>query len=209
MTPVLGIIASSNQSGRGGGPIGAYDALATVTVPSAGLADITFSGIPLEGYSQLQLRCLLQDDRTVFGLDQLRVRVGNGVVDTGSTSYAYHYLRGDGSTASVYGAATNSGDNSSWQINGAVGTNVSPTSWGAIIIDIPDYSSSVKNKTMRALSGNDLNGTGPSSVPGRVAIGSCVWLGADSLKPITAITLYPENGTKFLEYSRVSLYGVK
>jgi molecular chaperone HtpG len=44
MTPILGIIASSFRSAAG--PDGAYDALATVTVPSGGLASITFAAIP-------------------------------------------------------------------------------------------------------------------------------------------------------------------
>jgi hypothetical protein len=54
MSPVLGIIASSNQQGRGGGLVGSYDALAAITVPSGGLSSISFAGIPT-GYRQLQL----------------------------------------------------------------------------------------------------------------------------------------------------------
>lgn len=188
---------------------GNYFALGTVVVPSGGLSDITFAGIPQTGYSNLQLRCHLQDNRSTYGLDQLRVQVGNGSIDSGSTSYAWHYLRGDGSAMTTAGSSTSGGDNASWQINGAVGTNVSPGSWGAIIIDVLDYSSNTKNKTMRSLSGNDLNGTGPSSVPGRTAIGSCVWLGSDALKGISTIKLFPENGSGFTQFSHVSLYGVK
>ncbi len=189
--------------------LGSYDALGTVTVLSGGVADITFAGIPQTGYSHLQLRCHLQDNRTTYGIDQLRVQVGNGTIDTGSTSYAYHYFRGDGTTADAAGFPTSSGDNASWQINGAVGTAVSATYWGGIIIDILSYASVTKNKTMKSFSGNDLAGTGPSSVPGRVVLGSGVWLGADALKSITTIKLMPENGTLFSQNSQVSLYGVK
>jgi hypothetical protein len=190
-------------------PASAFDALSTAVVPSGGLATITFAGIPQTGYTHLQLRCHIQDNRTVYGIDQLRIQVGNSSIDTGSTSYAHHYLRGDGSALTAAAAATSSGDNASWSLNGAVGTNVSPGSWGAVIIDILDYTSTTKNKTMKALSAVDLNGTGPSGVPGRVALGSGLWLGSDALKGITTIKLYPENASLFTEFSRVSLYGVK
>lgn len=186
-----------------------FQSIATVIVPSAGSATIDFTNIP-QYYTHLHLRCLLQDNRATYGLDQLRVQVGSGgTLDTGSTSYAWHYLRGDGSSTITVGYATSGGDNASWQINGAVGTNVSSTSWGAIIIDIYDYTSTTKNKTMKAISGNDLNGSGPSSVPGRVAIGSCVWLGSNALQAINTIRLFPENATVFNQFSQVSLYGIK
>ncbi len=186
-----------------------FQSIATVIVPSAGAATIDFTNIP-QNYTHLQLRCFLQDDRTTYGLDQLRVQVGSGgTLDTGSTSYAYHYLRGDGAATSAYGGPTSAGANGSWEINGAVGTNVSPTSWGSTIIDIADYTNTSKNKTMKSLSGNDLNGTGPSTVPGRVAFGSCVWLGTNALQAINTIRLYPENASKFLEHSKVALYAIK
>jgi len=186
-----------------------FQSIATVIAPSGGLSTIDFTNIP-QYYTHLQLRCVLQDNRSTYGLDQLRVQVGSGgTLDTGSTSYAWHYARGDGASATAFGAATNSGDNASWQINGAVGTTASPTSWGAIIIDILDYANTSKNKTMRALSGNDLNGTGPTSVPGRVALGSGVWLGSNALQSINTVRLFPENATLFTQFSQVALYGIK
>ena len=185
-----------------------FQSIATVVVPAAGSATIDFTNIP-QYYTHLQLRCVLQDNRGTYGLDQLRVQVGSGgTLDTGSTSYAWHYLRGDGAAATAAGYATSGGDNASWQINGAVGTTVFG-SFGGIIIDILDYANTSKNKTMKALSGNDLNGSGPASVPGRVALGSCVWLGSNALQAINTIRLFPENATLFTQFSQVALYGIK
>jgi large repetitive protein len=185
---------------------GAYDALATAIVPSGGLSSIIFSGIP-SGYKNLQLRINGQSNRGTFGIDQLRMQVGSGSIDSGSTSYAWHYIRGENTSLSTLGYATSSGDNGSWQLNGAIGTTTG-SNFGAIIIDIVDYSSTSKNKTMRSLSGTEHN-TAIGTVFGRTAIGSCVWLGANRLSPITIINLFPENGTLFTQHSSFALYGVK
>ena len=202
----VGIYASQISGHLYSGPYGAYDSLATVTVPSGGVASVTFAGIP-SGYKHLQLRLNVQDDRATYGMDQLRVQVGNGSIDSGSTSYAWHYMRGENTSTSAYGLGTSGGDNNSWQINGAVGTTTGGT-FGAIIIDITDYASTNKAKTMRSLSGTEYNGA-LGGAYGRVALGSCVWLGSSYLSAINTIKFTPENGTLFSANSSFALYGVK
>ena len=96
MTPILGIIASSFRSAAG--PDGAYDALATVTVPSGGLSTITFAAIP-QTYKHLQIRILARG--TNASNEIAIVPQINGV--TGN-NYTQHGIFADG--ASVFAAGS-------------------------------------------------------------------------------------------------------
>ena len=137
--PILGIWASQ-ISGHLWAPAGAYDALATVTVPSGGAASITFSGIPT-GYKHLQLRMLARSTRVNAG-DYVLMRFNS---DLGS-NYAYHVLNCDGS-----GAGASAGSTQNGQYWGRIGAGV---------IDILDYANTNKNKTSRGLIAYDNNGSG-------------------------------------------------
>jgi hypothetical protein len=167
-------------------PQGAYDALSTVTVPSGGVASITFAGIP-QTYKHLQVRYLAQASSGNI-TDSIRVRF-NG--DTG-TNYAYHALYGTGSGSALAAGSTGN----SWANAGQLA--LSTTTFSSGVIDILDYNSSAKNKTVRSLSGVDFNGSGV------IALESNVWL---NTSPITSITIpYVSN---FAQNSQFTLYGVK
>ena len=97
MPLILGTIASAAKNFLWE-PQGAYDSLATVTVPSGGVASVTFAGIP-SGYKHLQIRALYKVNNTNSGSSRITY---NG--DSGN-NYSSHYLIGDGSSASA-GAVT-------------------------------------------------------------------------------------------------------
>jgi hypothetical protein len=182
--PILGIMASQ-ISGKLWQPDGAYDSLANVTVGASAVSSITFAGIP-NTYKHLQVRCLTQAS-SGNTTDSLRMQF-NG--DTGA-NYAYHALYGTGSAAAATGNTGNS-----WAKAGQLA--LSTTIFSGVIIDILDYASTVKNKTVRSLSGVDFNGSGV------IALESNVWLNTSA---ITTITIpYAVN---FAQYSQFSLYGVK
>jgi len=185
--PILGILASS-ISGRLWQPDGAYDVLATVTVPSGGLASVTFAGIP-NTYKHLQIRCLAKSS-LAGPSSSMGVQI-NSV----TTGYFNHGLFGDGASAGAY-ATTSANNAGSTFIAGSSGTNI----FGAAIIDILDYASTDKNKTVRLLSGADFNGSGQL----RFASGSIA-----STLPITSLNLLDVNGGTILQYSQFSLYGVR
>jgi hypothetical protein len=193
MTPVLGIIASSNQQGRSG-VVGSYDALATITVPSGGLASLTIASIPA-GYQHLQIRAIGQSTRATFGNDQMTMRI-NG--DTGS-NYSSHILTGDGAGASSSGVSSQTSINLSFKL----GTTVSGA-FGAFIIDVLDYAKTTKNKTIRTLAGVDINGT-IAGYGGEVQLSSG---GYYSTNAITSFTFTPSNGN-FTQHSQFALYGIK
>ena len=183
--PILGIIASSFRSAAG--PEGAYDSLATVTVPSGGVASITFAGIPT-GYKHLQLR----------GISRNSTSAGSGVSVTvngdSSANYSWHRLYGDGSSATAYGEANSS---IFVQLNQTISTSTANT-FGVSVIDLLDYANVNKNKTLRVLHGWDANGSG------NIILSSGNWRNTSA---ITSITLTPN--ANFVEFTQFSLFGVK
>ena len=187
--PILGIMASQ-ISGHLWSPEGAYDALATVTVGSGGVASVSFVGIP-SGYKHLQLRFLGRDNRAST-LDTILMRFNS---DTGS-NYRIHYLAGDGSSASAGGFA-----GTGIEVYRITGSSATASIFGAGVVDILDYTSTTKNKTTRSLAGADLNGSG------EVVFGSGLWYATPAA--ITSVTLTPTNGSLFSEYSSFALYGAK
>lgn len=190
MAPILGIYASQ-ISGHLWAPSGAYDSIATVTVGSGGSSSITFSSIP-STYQHLQIR-MIQRDNQASVADGARLRFNS---DTGS-NYAFHILRGDGSTAQAYDGVSQTNILLTFDLAGATaGANV----FGAAVIDILDYANTNKNKTVRSLSGRDNNGDGG------VALDSGLW---QSTSAINSITIFPQNGTSINQYSSFALYGIK
>ena len=167
--------------------------IATTLVGSGGTSIITFSDIP-QTYKHLQLRCLAKATTTVNATSNAFVRF-NG--DNGS-NYTYHYLRGDGSSVSSI-AGTSQTSN---LINDAtVGSNASfANMFGVYIIDVLDYANTSKNKTIRILSGADLNNLG--SV--QMGLGSGLWIDTTAISSIQLTC-----SSNFAQYSRFSLYGIK
>lgn len=189
MTPILGIWASQ-ISGRLWEPAGAYDALATVTVPSGGAASVTFAGIPT-GYKHLQIRGIAR--AASGGVNAIAIRL-NG--DTGA-NYAWHLLYGLGSGSALSTSATSTATAlMSYQANP---TNDGTGVFGPSVTDILDYSSTTKNKTIRNLSGRDGNGTG------EIGMWSALWNNQSAVNSVALIS----SGANFAEFSQFALYGIK
>jgi hypothetical protein len=171
-------------------PDGAYDSLATVTVPSGGLASITFAGIP-NTYKHLQIRWLARDN---FGSDasDLNMRFNS---DSGS-NYSWHQLVGDGSTAAAYASTSQTSMRAGFVTGSTAGANI----FAATVLDLLDYTNTSKNKTVRNIAGFDRNATGS------IGLQSGLWMNTSA---ITQIVLSPRVGTIFSEYTQFSLYGVR
>ena len=165
-----------------------YESIATTTLSSTNT--ISFSSIPAT-YTHLQIRVLARSQRADTG-DLCNFRF-NG--DT-ATNYSAHQLNGDGATA---GAGAWS---SVAQIFGmrVAANSLSANVFGAGVVDILDYANTNKYKTTRSLSGYDANGSG------EIYLMSGNWR---STSAITSITITPNVGTGFLQYSSFALYGVK
>jgi hypothetical protein len=193
MSPILTGVIASGISGHltpPWSPEGAYDALATITVPSGGAASVTFSGIPT-GYKHLQIRALVRDNRSA-SLNNITLRANS---DT-SANYTQHALYADGSTVGAFGNA------STTLTYGGIIPSASATAsvFGGSVIDVLDYTNNSKYKTFRVLSGFDANGLGS------MRMYSGLWM---STSAITSLTFDSETSGDFVEYSSFALYGVK
>lgn len=179
MTPILGIIASSQYVSKG-----SYESIATVTVGSGGISSISFNSIP-STYTHLQIRALTGTNPAGYNTG---VRFNS---DTGSNYYG-HYLYGSGSAAG--GGSLGSQTFASISFSGMTNTQFS-----AAVVDILDYKNTNKKKTIRSFNGRDDNGSGD------VYLMSGSW---NSTSAITDITIVAPSAT-FIQYSSFALYGIK
>jgi len=175
---------------------GDFESIATVTVGSGGASSIEFTSIP-GTYQHLQVRWIGQSNRGTYATDNLWIRL-NG--DTGS-NYAHHELRGDGASAGSFGYSSQTKQ----YVSGVIGTTQQSSSFGAGVIDILDYTSTSKNKTIRVLAGKDNNGT-YASVGGYVQVASGLYFATPAA--VTSVTIIAENGN-WQQHSTAALYGVK
>jgi hypothetical protein len=195
MSPILGIIASSFRSAAG--PDGAYDALATVTVPSGGLSTITFAGIPT-GYKHLQIRYIARASGSV-AYDFPRIRFNS---DTAS-NYSWHVVRGDGNSATAAAGATQS----TGYLPAITGATAASNIFGVGVTDILDYAATNKAKTVKTLGGYDANGVAAFNI----SFSSSAWYKNTSsvYEAVNSIDLTVDGGSNFAQHSQFALYGVK
>lgn len=171
--------------------VGSMDSLGVVVVSSAGAASITFSSIP-QTYAHLQIRGIGRTTNSgTLGNPEIKF---NG--DTNINNYTLHILYGDGSTASSLGYGAAGGSDTSITTGSSAGANI----FGAAIINILDYSSTNKYKTVRSLTGADLNGSGT------IRLYSNLWINTSA---ISSITLTPTSSGSYSQYSHLALYGIK
>ena len=162
--------------------LGDYESIATTVVGSGGQTSVTFSSIP-STYKHLQIRA------TVNGSTGMSVRLNS---DTGS-NYTRHYLYADGVNVLAGG---NTSQTSSALGNSSGTTNI----YAGNVLDILDYASSNKYKTMRCFGGKDFNGSGT------LTLTSGLWM---STSAITSITIFGETAVDWQQHSHFALYGIK
>lgn len=178
-----GVLASS-----GGGAAGAYELIST-TVLSSATASVSFSSIP-STYKHLQIRMVTRSSTNATTVAKI-------TFNSTTTGYAKHRLYGNGS--SVFSDATTS--TTSFTTVTGPGTSDSSGIYMPEIIDILDYASTVKNKTIRAFSGAEMSNTGDV-----IGLVSGLW---QNTSAITSILFEGLSASSFAIGSRFSLYGVK
>lgn len=176
-------------------PAGAYESIATITVPSGGAASIQFIGIP-QTYSHLQLRVIARSSR-VSTEDTSWVQF-NG--DSGN-NYSTHNLDGYAGLATAVESSGGGNTNNFKYITS--GANAASGIFAPAIIDILDYSNTSKFKTTRLFNGLELN---DSARYNYVRFASGLWQNTNS---ITSITMFLNTGPNFAENSQFALYGIK
>lgn len=165
--------------------------IASQTVSTNG-SNLTFSSIP-QNFTHLQIR--------VFGRGMTSFSDGLSLYlqfndNTTSTNYQNHGLFGNGSSVTSTNIL-NAGTISAQQIFPDAGA---PANYfGFALCDIYDYTSTVKNKTIKTIGGYDKNGGG------RAVLYSGVWMPSTPVA-ITKVSVSTDGG--FLSGSRVVLYGI-
>jgi len=162
-----------------------YSLISSVTVGSGGAASIAFTSIAAT-YTDLLIK---------FSIITNHSGVSDGLdltFNSNASSYTYVYLLGDGSSAS---SSTGSAKVFA-QVNGNTST---ASTFGNGEVYIPNYASS-NNKSFSTDSVSETNATGANA-----------WLGANlwaNSAAITSISLTPQIGTSFNQYSTAYLYGI-
>ena len=186
--PIIGIMAFSRAQ------TGSYEAIQTLS--GTGSSDtITFSSIP-QTYKHLQIRGTQQVayGSTDYGNTGLRL---NGYTGTG---YTYHFMRayydGSSSNKQVGGVGTGS---ISYALCSVGFLNQSLDTVFGSMYEILDYTSTSKQKVIRATSG------GTYSTKGILQFGSSLWNSTDA---ITSLSLFASNGS-WTTRTSFTLYGIK
>ena len=194
--PILGITASSILK-----VTGSYESIASIT-PTAGTINILFSSIP-STYKHLQLRCIVRGNWSGGAGPYTSPAEITFNSDTGA-NYASHRLTGDGSTASASG---NSSVNAITRnpIVYPYGTSINSNIFAAAIIDITDYASTTKYKTIRSFNGSEFN---QASNEQQINLASGLW---QSTSAITSINIEVNGGALagVSTGSTFALYGIK
>ena len=182
-------LGTFSQGAAGGAA--AFESIASATGTGSS-ATITFNSIP-GTYQHLQLRCLMLNQSNNAGAPIIRF---NG--DT-AANYVWHTLAGYNSTV------TAAGNTSQTSIYPCIDDNaraaLSTTNPTVAIIDIHDYASTTKNKTVRSFGGMDRN-----SVTGEIDLNSGLWR---STSAITSITITNNGAFNWSSNATFALYGVK
>lgn len=189
MTPIIGIMASANWSSANAS---SFESIATATL-SVDTTTISFTSIP-QTYKSLQLRIMAKHASAGIGFQDIDLTLNENF--TGSFVYASHTLRGNGTTTSAYASAPDYA-----YMDLGVIYDSSSGYYGTTIIDIQDYSSSTRNKTLRGFSGQDLNGSGYLYLTSGMK---------NDTTAISSIYLKVRQGSRqFSAGSTFALYGIK
>jgi hypothetical protein len=164
-----------------------YASIATVTVGSGGTSSITFTdGGAWADYKHLQIRALVKSANSGSSFDVVGMTINSNNLTKN------HYLYANGSSALAGVGGTNSVIN--------VPTSGYTSVFAGAVIDILDFSSTTKNKTIRTLSGVDTNGAG------ELVLYSNLY--AVNTNAITSLT-FSISGVNIAEFSSFALYGIK
>lgn len=181
----LGSGTSSNSSA-----ITTYNDFASIATASGVTSNIIFTNIP-QHYQHLQLRIIARNNTGAGDISVARIKFNND--DT--SSYSYHLLSGNGASVSTEnGANQSNGIAVVWLVGGGLAANT----YAASVVDILQYSTATKFKTVQAFTGTDLNGSG------RVSFFSGNWR---SVSPVSSVHINFDYGVT-ANNTTIALYGI-
>jgi hypothetical protein len=165
--------------------------LQTVTVGAGGASSITFSSIP-QTFTDLIFEGSIRTDRGTYGVDETLVQF-NG--DSTATNYSHTFIRGQGTSGADSGRVTNS---YIWGVGGTASTNTANT-FGNSQMYIANYTGSNYKTAI-----TDIVSEGNSSSNVFMVLDAGLWRNTSAITSVA----FNNQGTIFLQYSKISLYGV-
>jgi hypothetical protein len=166
-----------------------YVAIATVTVGSGGASSIDFTSIP-QTYTDLVVKVSARSDKTGQSYENI------GINFNGSSSNL-----SDKTLYTINGTSASSSTDASLGIIGqAALADATANTFGNTEAYIPNYTGS----NYKSFSGDGVNENNTTAATLMLSAG--LW---SNTAAITSITLIPLYGTKFLQYSTATLYGIK
>ena len=179
-----------------------FYSIATVTA-AGGETSLSFTSIP-GTYKSLQIRGLAKTTYSTANSNNYVTISFNSDV---TSSYANHDLTGSNSNAFAEGTASGGGALAAVRFASTNSyTGVPSQAYGAFIVDVIDYASSSKYKTVRSFAGRDTNGATSSGagVDG-ISLSSSLWTNTAAVTTITLLLA----GQAMAAGSTFALYGVK
>lgn len=175
------------SQGGGAGAAGAFEQIATV-FGTGSSGTITFSSIPAT-YKHLQIRMTPRsNDANATAPVSMTFNSDSGA------NYASHFLQGYGSGIWSSNATTQT---SMSLRSGAANSGVSNVH-APYVVDVLDYASTNKNKTVRTMQGHVLTGSF------QVSLISGLWQSTAAVSTVSITTV-----GSFITASRFTLYGIK
>lgn len=169
---------------------GVFESIATLTSPGSAA---TFSSIP-NTYKSLQLRIMFFQS----GNGQLGLQC-NSDTGTSNAAYTYHTIYANVGMGGTGAAGVVNTDQTYMSYNSVFNTTTYPS---VVIIDIHDYASTSKYKTIRSVLGANSNGAATND---GIDIQSGLWKNTAALSTLKVFIA----GTSFGTGSTFALYGVK
>jgi hypothetical protein len=158
--------------------------IATISNPTG---RVNFSNIP-QTFSHLQLRIFGRSTAAGSAVTQ-PIQI-NG--DVFGSNYYTHWINGDGASLT----SGNSGL-TTYLYGHMVANSSTANVFSNQIIDIYDYTSTAKNKTVQMISGYDANGSGS------IRISSAVWTSTTAINEVSI-----DIGNQWATGSRLDIYGI-
>lgn len=168
----------------------AFESIATATGTGSS-STITFSSIP-STYQHLQIRAIMRSTEASANTN-VYLRTNN---DSG-TNYVHHRILGDGSSVAAFANTSQT----QIFIGGAPAASTASNILSVAIIDVHDYASTSKYKTVRVFFGRNSN----NQYTENIILSSGLWMSTSAIDSLQFNLSNPNFSTQ----TSIALYGIK
>jgi hypothetical protein len=161
--------------------------IATVTVGSGGAATMAFSSIP-STYTDLCVKISARDSRTTNTANSLNLSFNGS-----SANFTCIFLEGQGVSPAISGSTS----------TGLIGISTTSTSTSNTFSNVEIYIPNYAGSSFKSISSDSV--TEQNGITAYADLLATLW---SNTAAITSVTLTPNGGFSFLQYSTATLYGI-